>query len=87
MSNILYGVRSLGNVNGVTTLELDTQEGKIIIKPRYSIYHGLQGDVYEYMMGVTNYCEAMDIEYRDYFNMKIMPKAERKIRCKSKRTL
>ena len=67
--NYLLGVKCLYNTDTYTVIELDTKHCKKIIRLPYTRVVNLQGDKYEYSMSVKNYCKAMGIDYRKYFQM------------------
>ena len=67
---VLQEVRSLGNVNNITTLELITDKTTHKIRIPYTVKN-LLGDsnIYNYSIGVKDFCKIKNIYYRDYFKL------------------
>lgn len=67
----LEGIRSLGNINNKTIVELTTNKGTEILRlPYKEILFKDDTDRFEYLMSIKQFCNARNISYRSYFKFK-----------------
>ena len=68
---ILESVRSISNVNNITTLQVTTNKSKYIFRLPYIITKQISDkDVFKYSIGVRDFCKMKHINCRDYFLFK-----------------